>query len=112
MDQEPLEDLPKLEHHPNHRQHEDEEDDDEDSGGFDLRGPLGFGARFPRSAATESKWIIRAIALAIPILALLYGLSFVLSFLFMWVYSYGTICPVLPRPDILHIVFSLRDLPD
>lgn len=86
-----------------------QQEDDEETGGFNLRGPLGFGAEFPRSSAEESKWIIRAIALAIPILALLYGLSFVLSLLLMWVISYGTICPIPPSPDRVSSVFSDRD---
>ena len=48
---------------------------DDDSGGFSLNGPVGFGARFPESSAGESKWIIRAIAIAIVILSLCYGWS-------------------------------------
>lgn len=60
---------------------EERDDDtphDEDRGGFTLSGPIGFGAEFPESVARESRWIIRAIAIAIPILATLYGLSWFL----------------------------------
>ena len=67
-----------------------EREREEKSGGVELEGPIGFSARFPRSVAGESKWIIRAIALAIPILAFFYGLSFVLSVLAgvsLWIFS-------------------------
>lgn len=65
----------------------------DETGGVSLNGPLGFAARFPRSVAGESKWIIRGIAVAIPILALLYGLSFVLSLLAgisLWIFTRNT----------------------
>lgn len=64
---------PETEEERREREHDEEMD-----GGFTLRGPVGFGARFPKSAASESKWIIRGIAIAIPILATLYGLSWFL----------------------------------
>jgi hypothetical protein len=50
---------------------------DDSNGGFALRGPVGFGAEFPESSASESKWIIRAIAIAIVILSLCYGWSMI-----------------------------------
>ena len=56
-------------------QDEKEEQHVKGEGGFSLNGPIGFGARFPESSAGESKWIIRAIAIAIVILSLCYGWS-------------------------------------
>jgi hypothetical protein len=47
-------------------------------GGFSLRGPLYWGAEFPPSVAVESRWIIRAIAISIPIGTILFGLSWLL----------------------------------
>lgn len=52
--------------------------DDPERGGFSLGGPFGFFARFPQSAAWESRWVIRAIAVAIVVLALCYGWSLML----------------------------------
>lgn len=55
----------------------DEKRDRRDSGGFAIRGPFGFGAEFPRAVARESRWIIRAIAVAIILLSAYYGWSLV-----------------------------------
>lgn len=67
------------------KKHESKDSEDKDEsephteerGGFTLAGPFGFGAKFPKSAASESKWIVRAIAVALLILAACYGWSLV-----------------------------------
>ena len=58
-------------------EHDEKDNNHDGNGGFALRGPVGFGAEFPESASGESKWVIRAIAVAILVLAICYGWSLI-----------------------------------